>query len=203
MTAQSPFNSRVNRHEHQRNKTRALLFEAAMQEYRRVGFEQASVARIAREAGVSRPSFYFHFPTKQHVLLELQWHLEIELVERFGERETLGETLNELIEGLIDTERTVGSAELFRDMLRIYTRHSDSLPVEEQPFPLYFALGRAFARAASRGELREGLEPARACHLCLTSVFGYLIATPGLGEEGRDDLRTLFSLYINHAEQPG
>ncbi len=203
MTAQFPFNSRVNLHEEQRNKTRALLFEAAMQEYRRVGFERASVARIAREAGVSRPSFYFHFPSKQHVLLELQWKLENEIAERFKKCESLAETLNELIEGLIDTERKVGSAELFRDMLRIYTRHSDSLPVEEQPFPLYFALGRAFARAASRGELREGLEPARACHLCLTSVFGYLIATPELGEDGRDDLRILFSLYINDAEQLG
>jgi AcrR family transcriptional regulator len=203
VTAQFPFNSRVNRHEHQRAKTHALLFEAAIQEYRRVGFERASVARIARDAGVSRPSFYFHFPSKQHVLLELQWKLEIELAERFQDCETLRETLNELIEGLIDTEHKLGSAELFRDMLRIYTRHSDSLPVGDQPFPLYFALGRAFAGAASRGELREGLDPARACHLCLTSVFGYLIATPGLGEEGRDDLRILFSLYINDTEQPG
>ncbi len=203
MTAQFPFNSRVNLHEEQRNKTRALLFEAAMQEYRRVGFERASVARIAREAGVSRPSFYFHFPSKQHVLLELQWNIENEIAERFKKCESLAETLNELIEGLIDTERKVGSAELFRDMLRIYTRHSDSLPLEDQPFPLYFALGRAFARAASRGELREGLEPARACHLCLTSVFGYLIATPELGEDGRDDLRILFSLYINDAEHLG
>lgn len=203
MTAQSPFNSRVNLHEEQRNKTRALLFEAAMQEYRRVGFDRASVARIARNAGVSRPSFYFHFPTKQHVLLELQWNIEIEIVEHFRECETLGETLNALIEGLIAAEHKLGSAELFRDMLRIYTRHPDSLPLEEQPFPLYFALGRAFALAASSGELREGLEPARACHLCLTSVFGYLIATPELGEEGRGDLGTLFSLYTHGAEPLG
>ena len=53
--------------------TRTLLFEAAIAEFRRAGFSRASVARIAREAGVSRPSFYFHFPTKEHVLLELQW----------------------------------------------------------------------------------------------------------------------------------
>ena len=57
MTAQFPFNGRVNLHEEQRNRTRARLYEAAMQEYRRVGFEQASVARVVREAGVSRPSF--------------------------------------------------------------------------------------------------------------------------------------------------
>jgi AcrR family transcriptional regulator len=161
------------------------------------------VSRIAQAAGVSRPSFYFHFPTKQHVLLELQWNVEIEVVEHFKACESLGKTLNGLIEGLIAAEREVGSSELFRDMLRIYTRHSDSLPLKEQPFPLYFGLGRAFARAASQGELREGLEPARACHLCLTSVFGYLIATPELGEEGRDDLSTLLSLYVNDAERLG
>lgn len=201
MTEQSPFGSRVNRHEEQRNKTRALLFEAAMQEYRRVGFDRASVALIARNAGVSRPSFYFHFPTKQHVLLELQWNLEILIVERFAKCETLVETLNALIEGLLNAEHEVGSAELFRDMLRIYVGHSGSLPLAEQPFPLYFALGRAFAQAASRGELREGLEPTRACHLCLTSVFGYLIATAELGDEGRDDLRMLFSLYTRGTDE--
>ena len=47
-----------------------------MTEFRRVGVERASIGRIAETAGVSRPSFYFHFPTKDHVLLELQWTLE-------------------------------------------------------------------------------------------------------------------------------
>jgi AcrR family transcriptional regulator len=47
------------RRQRQVDSTRTLLFEAAIAEFRRVGFSRASVSRIAREAGVSRPSFYF------------------------------------------------------------------------------------------------------------------------------------------------
>ena len=54
--------------ERQRAATRERLFAAALAEFRRNGFERANVAEIARAAGVSRPSFYAHFPTLDHVL---------------------------------------------------------------------------------------------------------------------------------------
>ena len=77
--AASPF-ERPSAREIQRQRTRARLFEAALAEFARTGFDRASVAEIARAADVSRPSFYFHFPTKEHVLLELQSCKEFQLV---------------------------------------------------------------------------------------------------------------------------
>ena len=79
MSATSPFD-RAGARERRRRRTRTRLYEEALAEFARVGFDRASVADIARAAGVSRPAFYFHFPTKEHVLLELQWHKEQELV---------------------------------------------------------------------------------------------------------------------------
>ena len=116
------------------------------------------MARIAREAGVSRPSFYFHFPTKEHVLLELQWLEERVLVARLERASTLREALHELAEGMIELESRLGASNLIRDMVSIYARRPAGLPIDEQPFPLVAALARHFGEAAARGELRAGLD---------------------------------------------
>ncbi len=184
------------RRERRVDSTRARLFEAAIAEFRRVGFARASVARIAREAGVSRPSFYFHFPTKEHVLLELQWLEERVLVERLERAGGLREALHELAEGLIDLEARLGDADLFREMLSIYARRPADLPIDEQPFPTVAALTRHFVEAAERRELRAGLEAEAAARVCLTSVFGLLTGLPTEPAQRRADLSLLFSLYL-------
>jgi AcrR family transcriptional regulator len=192
---ESPFRQQTPR-ERRRDLTRERLFEAALEEFRREGFDHASISRIAKRAGVSRASFYFHFPTKDHVLLELQWNLELRVVERLQGRESLRSVLHEFVDGLIEVEDRVGDPELFRDMIRIYTRRPEGLSLDDQPFPLVFEIGKHFAKAAQRGELRQGLEPAQATHLCLTSVFGYLIGSSGPSESWRADLEVLISLYL-------
>ncbi len=184
------------RRERQVESTRARLFEAAIAEFHRVGFDRASVARIAREAGVSRPSFYFHFPTKEHVLLELQYLEERVLVARLEHTHGLREALHELGEGLIDWETRLGDSDLFRDMVSIYARRPAGLPIDEQPFPIVAALARHFGEAAARGELRAGLEAESAARICLTSVLGLLIGLPCAPAQRRADFGLLFSLYL-------
>ncbi len=184
------------RRQRQVDSTRAILFEAAIAEFRRVGFSRASVTRIAREAGVSRPSFYFHFPTKEHVLLELQWLEERTVVERLERARSLPEALHELAEGLIELEVRLGDADLFRDMIAIYSRRPGDLSVEEQPFPIVDALVGHFGDAAVRGELRAGLEPEAAARVCLTSVFGLFIGLPNQPAQRRTDFGLLFSLFL-------
>jgi AcrR family transcriptional regulator len=169
-----------------------------LSEFRRVGFGRASVARIAAAAGVSRASFYFHFPTKEHVLLELQWHLELRLAERLRAWDSLAEATEELIEGVIESELAVGDLDLYRDVLGIYTRHSRDvdLGLADHPFPVVEELGRLFAAAARSGELRSGLEPAQATHLFLAGVYGYQVGTSGAHDETRADLRAFVSLFL-------
>jgi AcrR family transcriptional regulator len=193
---ESPFRPQTPR-ESKRDLTRRRLFDAAIEEFRREGFDRASIARIAKRAGVSRPSFYFHFPTKDHVLLELQWNLELRIVERLQGIDSLRSALHEFIDGLIEVEASVGDRELNRDMFRIYTRRPQGLLLEEQPFPVLYELGRRFALGARRGELRAGLDPAQATHLFLTSVFGYLIGSSGPSESWRADLEVMISLYVH------
>jgi len=182
--------------EQQREETRRRLFDAAIDEFRREGFDRASVAAIAKRAGVSRPSFYFHYPTKDHVLLDLQWSMEMSIVERLKTCEGLEASMRAFVDGLIESETELGDAALFADMTRVYARRPDGVSLADQPLPLLFELGRRFTEAAKHGDLRAGIDPARATYLFLTSVFGYLVASPVPAGSRRRDLEALISLYL-------
>jgi TetR/AcrR family transcriptional repressor of uid operon len=176
-------------------RTREQLFEAALAEFRRVGVEAASIGRIASRAGTSRASFYFHYPCKEAVLLDLQWRVENDLVERIRRRAGLRDALDALIDALIEAEAELAPGDLLRDMLSVYIRRPAGLDLAEQPFPLMMEIGRRFA-AASQRDLRAGLDPALATHVFLTSLFGLLVSPHGPLEERRDELQQLASLFL-------
>src|SRR5258708_28829630 len=56
----------------QRRQTRQRVYAAAIAEFKRTGMADADVGVIVKEAGVARGTFYFHYPTKEHVLAELE-----------------------------------------------------------------------------------------------------------------------------------
>src|SRR5689334_16472472 len=58
--------------ETRRMQTRERLMGAAVAEFKRSGVAAADVASIVGAAGVAHGTFFFHFPTKEHVLLELE-----------------------------------------------------------------------------------------------------------------------------------
>ena len=59
----------VSQRDRQREETRRRIYLAALDVFRRTGVAPAHIDDIAGAAGVSRASFYFHFPTKEHVLV--------------------------------------------------------------------------------------------------------------------------------------
>ncbi|MDY6877859.1 MAG: TetR/AcrR family transcriptional regulator [Chloroflexota bacterium] len=52
-------------------ETRAHILEAAEECFARRGYDGTGVAEICRRAGVTKGGFYYHFPSKQAVFLEL------------------------------------------------------------------------------------------------------------------------------------
>src|ERR1700759_3056555 len=56
----------------QRQQTRQRVYAAAIAEFKRVGLAEADIGVIAKEAGVARGTFYFHYPTKEHALAQLE-----------------------------------------------------------------------------------------------------------------------------------
>jgi AcrR family transcriptional regulator len=55
----------------QRKLTRAKLIEAALQLFSTSGYDHATVDDISQAAGYSKGAYYFHFSTKDDILLEL------------------------------------------------------------------------------------------------------------------------------------
>lgn|GEM_PF-6888659 len=191
----SPF-VRTGARELQRSATRERLYRASLAEFRRRGFERASVSRIARAARVSRPSFYAHFPTLDHVLFELAWRLALQIVARLEGATSLRETLDRLADALIEAHEAVGDAALFREMISVFARRSPTPGIDPSEIPVLAELLRRFERAREAGELRGGMPPAQAARLCLSGVFGHLLGVDAAPAERRADLRVLFALFL-------
>src|ERR1700760_3199459 len=98
--------------EMQRLRTRATLFDAALAEIARRGLADADVSAIAHAAGVARGTFYFHFPTKEHVLIELERNEEIRVVAELTlartETDDLASVLSQLVRHVVAAERRLG-----------------------------------------------------------------------------------------------
>jgi AcrR family transcriptional regulator len=116
-----------------RLETRARLFDAALAEIGRCGLARTDVSAIASAAGVVRGTFYFHFPTKEHVLVELQRNEEIRIVADLNhaqaELDELSSVLSQLVRHVIAAERRLGPV-VFRGMLGLH--FSSARPAEDQ-----------------------------------------------------------------------
>jgi AcrR family transcriptional regulator len=53
-----------------RERTLATLLEVGLDLFERQGYEQTTVAEIARAAGVTEMTFFRYFPAKEHLLLD-------------------------------------------------------------------------------------------------------------------------------------
>ena len=62
-----------------RLQTRERILGAAIAEFKRAGMSGADVHAIVAAAGVAHGTFFFHFPSKEHVLLELESREEARL----------------------------------------------------------------------------------------------------------------------------
>jgi len=192
------------------DRTRERLFEAALAEFREHGFEASSVGAIAQRAGTSRASFYFHYPSREAVLLDLQWRVEISIVDATRDAVGLRAFLDALIESLCTADTGLASGGLLRVTLGVYIRQPAGIDLADQPFPLMMEVARRFHEArggglrpgleARDGGLRPGLDPEQATELFLASVFGLVAGTAAPVATRRDALRTLATLFL--ADEP-
>src|SRR5271163_1241462 len=117
----------------QRLATRARVFDAALTEIGRSGLAGADVAAIASAAGVVRGTFYFHFPTKEHVLVELERTEEAKIVAKLDNATSqpgdLIAMLRLLVRQVLAAEKRLGPV-VFRDMLGLH--FSATRPVEDE-----------------------------------------------------------------------
>lgn len=174
--------------EARRLETRGRLFDAALAEIARHGLAAADVAAIAASAGVVRGTFYFHFPTKEHVLIELERNEEAHIVRELGEANTdLASVLSLLVRRVLDAQSRLGAV-VFQDMLGLH--FSSARPVEDElgQHPLAEYLIDVISHVQAIGEIAPDADAAELATFFLTGLFA-LLAT------GIDDA-ALLSRYV-------
>ncbi|KKC04880.1 TetR/AcrR family transcriptional regulator [Mycobacterium nebraskense] len=160
--------------EARRLETRARLFDAALAEIAQRGLAAADVSAIAAAAGVVRGTFYFHFPTKEHVLAELERDEETRIISRLGDAKgDLASILSQVVAHVLDAESRLGAA-VFRDMLGLH--FSSSRPVEDElgQHPLASFLVGVITRAQDAGQVPSGADATELAVFFLTGLFALL-----------------------------
>lgn len=192
--------------EKQRADTHERIFQAAFDEFLRVGFANAQIPRIAAAAGVVRGTFYFHFPSKEHVLFELahrtQARLAADLAMLRGGESSVRELLAHLIDALLDVRESLGGNVLLRDVLSMYVRAPLDGELDDRPVAVLEELTHHLMRATARGELRRDVEPERLAATVLTSVFGVLIARRADEDDLRPVLEVLAKVLLEGMRPP-
>ncbi len=190
---------KLSRRGQQREETRNRLFDAAVAEFRRVGFADAQIDDIVREAGVARGTFYFHFPTKEHVLVELARRGQESIIERLAalRRRPLAvkSFLQHLIDAVIAESMSDGEPWLQREIFALFARQAKAL--EGQDYPLQEAVTQFFREAQERGEVRADLMPSELTMIFLTSMFGVMLSRANpLGPELRPSLKRVIDVFV-------
>ena len=178
--------------EAQRRRTRARVLDAAIVEFQRAGAHSADINAIVEAAGVARSTFYFHFPTKEHVLLELirrdEDYLAVELSRFLDTRRDLPDVLEEVVRLVLELENRWGAA-LFRDVISLY--FSPAAPKDENwtKHPTFVLLAAEIERARNRGELYDDVEAQDSAAFFLIGLHAQLISARESGPVRDEVLR--------------
>lgn len=172
----------ISAREAKRLQTRERLLGAAVAEFKRSGMADADVGAIVAAAGVAHGTFFFHFPTKEHVLLELEQREEQRIANqfaRFQESEhDLPAALHEAARVVIALERRLGVA-LFKNFLALH--FSPTRPPTEvgRDHPIIVAVAREIEDAQRRGDVDPDVNPINSAVFFLLGLYALLTTTTG------------------------
>jgi TetR/AcrR family transcriptional regulator, repressor for uid operon len=186
-----------------RMETRARLFDAALAEIARSGLAGADVSAIAGAAGVVRGTFYFHFPTKEHVLAELERLEEARLAAQLSRflaaPHDLAGALAEVVRLMTLTERRVGRG-LFREMLGLHfsPRRPDVLPGADKwaDYPVMTSVIDIVERARGRGEVYPGADALRTAQFFMLGLYAMLITSHEYSKAARAEILDNFMATV-------
>lgn len=188
------------RREAQRLATREKLLEVSVAEFQRSGFARTDVATIAERAGVSRGTFYFHFPTKDDVLAELRMREERRIMEEVSPvaatARSLAAVLRAVVAGVVAAESRLGT-DLVREICAVQFRPN----VVSSDTPANHPVARLVVDVLSQppGASRRPLNQQKRADLAvifLVGMFGLLSTHDGPSKERDRLLDSLVTLTV-------
>jgi TetR/AcrR family transcriptional regulator, acrAB operon repressor len=161
----------VRRTKAEAEQTRLQIIDAARRVFHTHGVARSTLEQIAREAGVTRGAVYWHFQDKQDLFFAMREQATLPLVDQVDES-LVDESLEDPLEGiriallrvLTVLEGDPAARETFQIMIFRCEYVAEFAPVlvriNASCDELGMRLERAYRRAAERGQLRAGLDPA-------------------------------------------
>lgn len=166
--------------EAQRLQTRERLLTAALAEFRRAGMADADVGAIVAAAGVAHGTFYFHFPTKEHVLFDLERREERRMADeltRFtATPRDLASLLTQVVRVVVGLEEQLGGL-LFKDFLALHFSSSRPPDDEWTDHPLIVLVVGEIERARDAGETHPEVDPFHSAVFFLLGLYSLLTTT--------------------------
>ena len=155
--------------------TRALILEAAMEQFALSGYRASSLRDIAASAGITHPGLLYHFPTKASLLSAvLEYRDELGAKERPVRGELGLDALRSLVASARHNETQRGIVELYA-MLSVEATGTDH-PAHDYFVRRYQSLltrvSDAYELAALQGVLRPGVDPATAAKQLVALLDG-------------------------------
>ncbi|MCV7257233.1 TetR/AcrR family transcriptional regulator [Mycobacterium shimoidei] len=171
---------RVSVREAKRLQTRERLMGAAIAEFKRTGMADADVGTIVTAAGVAHGTFFFHFPTKEHVLLELERREEERIVKQFNQflkvPRDLPAVLAEAVRLVLGLERRLGDV-LFNDFLALHFSQTRPAAEDGRDHPVIVLVAEQIQLARDRGEIDAEVNPMNSAVFFLLGLYALLITT--------------------------
>ena len=165
--------------ETKRLQTRERLLGAAIAEFKRAGMADADVGSIVAAAGVAHGTFFFHFPTKEHVLLELERREEERIAKQLDRyvaaAHDLSSTFREAVRLVLGMERRLG-ASLFKDFLALH--FSQTRPTDEsKEHPVIVRVAQEIEGAQRLGNVAPEVVPVHSAVFFLLGLYALLTTT--------------------------
>lgn len=164
----------------QRERTRRRLYECALDVFRRDGVDACRIDDIATAAGTSRGTFYFHFPTKEHVLLERMRETEdviCDAIDALPADAHVDEVLAVLNAQLAEVWQPDPS--LLPDVTGAGLRLAATTMSDQESTRMRSALAQRFRTGVQRGEIVARVPPDVLSDLYLGHVLAALLAWYG------------------------
>jgi AcrR family transcriptional regulator len=161
----------------QREQTRRRVYESALALFRRDGAGATSIDDIVKSAAVSRGTFYFHFATKEDVLLELLRESEERVIAALAKVPASGPVTDLLDATAIAIAREwEHDSKIFPDVGTVALRRTAANLSLGRPEPIRARMGEAFRLAVERGELTPALPSDLLADVFLLNVFAAALA---------------------------
>jgi AcrR family transcriptional regulator len=166
--------------EAKRLQTRERLLGAAIAEFKRSGMAEADVGAIVAAAGVAHGTFFFHFPTKEHVLLELERREEERIATQFGRflesKHDIQGAMQEAVQLILALERRLGAL-LFKDFLALHFSQTRPPAEDGKDHALIVLFAQEIEHAQEQGQVDPDVNPMNSAVFFLLGLYALLTTT--------------------------